>query len=49
MNRITEIANHADVSEKAIESYLVKKVEQAGGLALKYTNQIGRASCRERV
>lgn len=38
MNRITEIANHADVSEKAIESYLVKKVEQVGGIALKYTN-----------
>ena len=38
MNRITEIANHADVSENAIESYLVKKVEQEGGIALKYTN-----------
>ena len=38
MNRITAIANHADVSEKAIESYLMKKVEQAGGIALKYTN-----------
>ena len=38
MNRITEIASHAEVSEKAIESYLTKKVEQAGGIALKYTN-----------
>ena len=26
MNRITEIASHAEVSEKAIESYLAKKL-----------------------
>lgn len=37
-NRIDEIAGHANRSEKAIESYLVRMVERAGGLALKYSN-----------
>lgn len=38
MSRIDEIAGHAIQSEKALEAYLTKRVEQAGGLSLKYSN-----------
>lgn len=38
MSRIGEIAHHAEVSEKAIERYLVEEVEKRGGLCLKYDN-----------
>lgn len=38
MNRITEIFDNAEVSEKAIEHHLVKRMEQLGGRALKYYN-----------
>lgn len=37
-NQIECIVNHADVSEKAIERYLVEKVRNAGGICLKYVN-----------
>lgn len=36
--RINNIVNHAEVSEKAIERYLVKRVRAAGGVCLKYAN-----------
>lgn len=35
---VANIVRHADVSEKAIERYLVDSVEQMGGLCLKYSN-----------
>lgn len=38
MSRINDIYNNAEVSEKAIERYLVDCVEGLGGLALKYYN-----------
>lgn len=38
MTRINEIAAHAQVSEKALEAYLVKRVHSLGGVALKYSN-----------
>jgi hypothetical protein len=38
MSRIDDIYNHAKVSEKAIEQYLVSEVERRGGLCLKYYN-----------
>lgn len=38
MSRIDDIYNNAEVSEKAIERYLVDCVEGLGGLALKYYN-----------
>lgn len=38
MSRIDEIAGHARQSEKALEAYLIKRVEQVGGLSLKYSN-----------
>lgn len=38
MNRIKEIADNSEVSEKAIERYLVEEVERRGGLCLKYDN-----------
>lgn len=37
--KIENIVNHAEVSEKAIERYLVDEVNKLGGLCLKYTNQ----------
>lgn len=36
--RIEEISNNSDVSEKSLESYLVKRVKAFGGIALKYSN-----------
>lgn len=38
MNRIDEISKNAEISEKAIERYLVASVAQLGGMALKYYN-----------
>lgn len=40
---IRRLARHADTSEKSIEAYLVRKVEEAGGLCLKFTShtQVG--------
>lgn len=35
---IENITNHADVSEKAIERYLVEQAKQNGLLCLKYSN-----------
>lgn len=35
---INNIVNHAQVSEKAIERYLVEKVKSWGGICLKYSN-----------
>jgi hypothetical protein len=35
---IANIVNHAEVSEKAIEAYLVKKTKEANLLCLKYSN-----------
>lgn len=35
---ITKIVNHAQISEKAIERYLIDKVEALGGICLKYHN-----------
>ena len=36
--RIEKITRHAEVSEKAIEQYLVRKVKELGGVCLKYSN-----------
>lgn len=38
MKREERYADNAEVSEKAIESYLTKRVKVEGGLALKYYN-----------
>ena len=38
MNRIDEIYNHAEISEKVIERYLAARVVELGGRALKYYN-----------
>lgn len=38
MNRASEIASHAEYSEKMIESYLVLESSRLGGVALKYSN-----------
>lgn len=38
MNNISNIVNHAEVSEKAIEHYLCKVVKKLGGVCLKYSN-----------
>lgn len=38
MSRIDDISNNADYSEKSIERYLVKRVADIGGKALKYSN-----------
>lgn len=35
---IANIVNHAEVSEKAIERYLVDRVKELGGVCLKYSN-----------
>ena len=35
---IENILRHSEVSEKAIEKYLVKKVKTIGGVCLKYSN-----------
>lgn len=36
--KIENIVRHADVSEKAIEAYLVRRVKDLGGVCLKYSN-----------
>ena len=36
---IANIVNHAEVSEKAIERYLVDEVKKLGGVCLKYSSQ----------
>ncbi len=36
--KIENIVRHADVSEKAIEAYLVRRVKELGGVCLKYSN-----------
>lgn len=43
MKQIDKIVNNAEVSEKAIERYLVDEVKKIGGLCLKYTgtNMVG--------
>lgn len=38
MDRIAKIVKHAEVSEKALERYLVRRVKEEGGLCLKYSN-----------
>lgn len=38
MNKVEKIVKHADVSEKAIERYLVEQAKQNGLLCLKYSN-----------
>lgn len=35
---IEKIVKHAEVSEKSIEKYLVKRVEELGGKCIKYNN-----------
>lgn len=40
MNRIDEIYNNVEVSEKSIERYLVTRVKVSGGRALKYYNAV---------
>lgn len=35
---IRRLARHAEESEKAIEAYLIRKVESMGGLCLKFTS-----------
>ena len=37
--KIANIVNHAEVSEKAMERYLVDEVKKLGGVCLKYSNQ----------
>ena len=37
--KIANIVNHSEVSEKAIERYLVDEVKKLGGVCLKYSNQ----------
>ena len=36
---VENIVRHAEVSEKAIERYLVDEVKKLGGVCLKYSNQ----------
>ena len=36
--KIENIVRHADVSEKAIEAYLVRRVKDLSGVCLKYSN-----------
>lgn len=36
--KIENIVKHADVSEKAIERYLLESVKACGGICLKYSN-----------
>lgn len=38
MDKIKNIVNHAEVSEKAIERYLCQVVKALGGVCLKYSN-----------
>lgn len=36
--KLDHITRHAEVSEKAIERYLVERIKEIDGLCLKYTN-----------
>lgn len=38
MKKLEHITNHSEVSEKAIEKYLVQEVKAIGGICLKYSN-----------
>ena len=38
MKTIDRLINHSEVSEKAIERYLVERVKAMGGICLKYSN-----------
>ena len=38
MKKLEHITNHSEVSEKAIEKYLVEAVKAIGGICLKYSN-----------
>jgi len=38
MKKLENITRHAEVSEKAIEKYLVESVKRVGGICLKYSN-----------
>lgn len=38
MERAEQIARHAEVSEKALERYLIREIEKRGGKCLKYYN-----------
>lgn len=38
MKKLENITRHAEVSEKAIEKYLVGQVKAIGGVCLKYSN-----------
>ena len=38
MKKLEAITRHAEVSEKAIETYLVEQVKTIGGICLKYSN-----------
>ena len=38
IGKIENITRHAEVSEKAIEKYLVGEVRRQGGICLKYSN-----------
>lgn len=38
MKKLEHITRHAEVSEKAIEKYLVEQVKTIGGICLKYSN-----------
>ena len=38
MKKLENITRHAEVSEKAIEKYLVEQVKAIGGICLKYSN-----------
>ena len=37
MKKLEAITRHAEVSEKAIEKYLVQEVKAIGGICLKYS------------
>jgi hypothetical protein len=39
MKTIDKLINHSEVSEKAIERYLVERIKDLGGICLKYSNQ----------
>lgn len=38
MKKLENITRHSEVSEKAIEKYLVEQVKAIGGICLKYSN-----------
>ena len=38
MKTIDKLINHSEVSEKAIERYLVERIKDIGGICLKYSN-----------